>query len=420
MISPGSKGWVLKYFNLIEKHKISIDCEKIIAQNSTLKNKAYKHLLFSKTGIIFGYPSESIFAQDLNQEKWTSDEKLSFLLFECHLYIFISNGGKLDDIDAFLLSILDFYENHSVISFSKIFTFFLKESPSEKLEKLLSKRAEIRKNLIDNSFWVNYLSNTFVYLDVILYDEFLKTNKSLFLSNYENYAENALYTIILAAQADGKIEIKEKHLFDVFLASAKIHDKKKDEISELIHADIPLSIIKKSSLKNELFKRFLLDISVLTIFASHDEHPSEELDFLNEFVKHLNLKEENLLETLGVVESFLLKHNQQIPFLSDSNAVEKVYKNFSKRWIKILGRNKDKLANELRQSKELVSLIKKSTTKELTKEEKEKVKSQFMEIAKSMPALAIFILPGGALLLPIVLKIIPDLIPSAFRDNELD
>ena len=31
-----------------------------------------------------------------------------------------------------------------------------------------------------------------------------------------------------------------------------------------------------------------------------------------------------------------------------------------------------------------------------------------------------FLLPGGALLLPIVLKIIPDLIPSAFRDNELD
>jgi len=29
-------------------------------------------------------------------------------------------------------------------------------------------------------------------------------------------------------------------------------------------------------------------------------------------------------------------------------------------------------------------------------------------------------LPGGALLLPLVLKIIPDLIPSAFRDNEVN
>jgi hypothetical protein len=92
----------------------------------------------------------------------------------------------------------------------------------------------------------------------------------------------------------------------------------------------------------------------------------------------------------------------------------------SKRWIKILGRNKDKLATELRQSKELVQLIRKSTKEELSKEEKERVKTQFMDIVKSMPALAIFLLPGGALLLPIVLKVIPTLVPSAFRDNETD
>ena len=55
-----------------------------------------------------------------------------------------------------------------------------------------------------------------------------------------------------------------------------------------------------------------------------------------------------------------------------------------------------------------------------SKEEKETVKLQFMDIVKSMPSLAIFMLPGGAFLLPLVLKIIPDLIPSAFRDNEVE
>lgn len=85
-----------------------------------------------------------------------------------------------------------------------------------------------------------------------------------------------------------------------------------------------------------------------------------------------------------------------------------------------MGRNKDKLALEVKQSKELVYLIRKSTTKELTKEEKELVKTQFKDIVRSMPSLAIFMLPGGAFLLPLVLKIIPDLIPSAFRDNEVE
>jgi hypothetical protein len=81
---------------------------------------------------------------------------------------------------------------------------------------------------------------------------------------------------------------------------------------------------------------------------------------------------------------------------------------------------RDRLTIELKQSKELVGLIRKSTKEDLTKEEKEKVKTQFMDIVKTMPALAIFLLPGGALLLPIVLKIIPDLVPSAFKENELD
>lgn len=68
----------------------------------------------------------------------------------------------------------------------------------------------------------------------------------------------------------------------------------------------------------------------------------------------------------------------------------------------------------------MVFLIKKSTVQELTKEEKEQVKTQFMDIVRSMPTLAIFMLPGGALLLPLVLKIIPDLIPSAFRNNDIE
>jgi hypothetical protein len=91
----------------------------------------------------------------------------------------------------------------------------------------------------------------------------------------------------------------------------------------------------------------------------------------------------------------------------------------SKRWGKILLRNKDKLVLEIQQSKELMILLGKSTQRDLTKEEKEQVKMQLMDIMKSMPSLAIFLIPGGSLLLPIFLKIIPSLMPSAFRDNEV-
>ena len=83
----------------------------------------------------------------------------------------------------------------------------------------------------------------------------------------------------------------------------------------------------------------------------------------------------------------------------------------------LLHKNKLRLYEELSQSKEAMRLIKKSTHTNLTEEEKQKVKTQLLDICKAIPAFAVFMLPGGALLLPLLIKLIPDILPSAFRDN---
>ncbi|CAM1340485.1 LETM1 domain-containing protein [Tenacibaculum aestuarii] len=85
-------------------------------------------------------------------------------------------------------------------------------------------------------------------------------------------------------------------------------------------------------------------------------------------------------------------------------------------------KNKKRLAKELQESKELVFLIRKSLTTSLTDEEKAKVKQQTLDICKAIPAFTVFMLPGGALLLPLLIKLIPDILPSAFRadDEELE
>ncbi|WP_299064688.1 LETM1 domain-containing protein [uncultured Polaribacter sp.] len=83
----------------------------------------------------------------------------------------------------------------------------------------------------------------------------------------------------------------------------------------------------------------------------------------------------------------------------------------------LLHRNKLRLDLELRQSKEAVSLIKKATHSNLSEEEKEKIRVQLLDICKAIPALAVFLLPGGALLLPLLIKLIPDILPSAFQDD---
>jgi hypothetical protein len=83
-------------------------------------------------------------------------------------------------------------------------------------------------------------------------------------------------------------------------------------------------------------------------------------------------------------------------------------------------RNKKRLLTEIVGSKDLVMLLGKSTYKDLSKEERRKVKIQLLDICKGVPSLAIFLLPGGSILLPLLIHYIPELLPSAFDENRIE
>ncbi len=78
--------------------------------------------------------------------------------------------------------------------------------------------------------------------------------------------------------------------------------------------------------------------------------------------------------------------------------------------------NVDAMVLEIRQTGELGTLLGKAAAgKTLTADEKRKVKSQLIDLAKAVPALAIFAAPGGMLLLPLLAKLLPfNLLPSAW------
>ena len=416
MISPGAKGWINKYFDLIEKDNFSLK----INRPSDMDLDHFLHLTFSHSGIVFGYPSELLFATHFDDSKWTIEEKLKLLLFESHLFVYKMLKQKESvKKEEFIASMLAFYGRHNSYSITKIFTFFLKESNEEKLENIFTKRIEIKTNILDTNTWLNYLTNVFVYLDVILYYEFLKNEEQSTFSNYSELAKDALTAISMSAFSNGYIEEKEKSLFKIFLASASLQEEKKELALKQFKEGTYYSDFSPSIKERWLFKRFILELSALTVLSDQRVAPTEKT-FLLELAGFLEVSKMELEEIRVLVGNFVLNNNKRVAFLNSSSSYEKMFSSLSRRWIKVLGRNKDKLAAELNQSKELIQLIKKSTTQELTKEEKELVKIQFLDILKSMPSLAIFMLPGGALLLPLLLKIIPDLIPSAFRENEID
>ena len=416
MLLPGSKGWIEKYFNLLEKGKIVIRYE----QPDDAELEEFIHAALARTGIVFGYPSRFLFAKDVDATHWTTEERLKFLLFESLLFVYkLKRSDEAFTKTDFLSTLHSFYENHSAKSIQKIFRFLLRETKEENIESILTKRVDIKVNYLENKFWVNYFNNVFIYLDVILFHAYLQETSHSKLFNYTEMAMNALNAITLAAYADGKIDNQEKTMFSVFLASANLSEMHRDIAESRFEKGATVADFTPLLQSNILLKYFVLDLSAFVLFSNF-QHSKAELQHLQNLSVYMGLNENHVHKAIAITEQFLLSNQKQIPFLTTSSSVEKLYSSLSVRWIRILGRNKDKLAVEIKQSKELVFLIKKSATTELNKQEKELVKTQFKDIVKSMPSLAIFMLPGGAVLLPLVLKVIPDLLPSAFRDNELE
>lgn len=415
MLSPGAKGWIAKYFQMMDTGEIAVTWD----QPKQLSDEQFNHFFLVQSGLVFGYTSRLMFAHNVEQKHWTKDEQLTTLLFEAHLFTYIRslNGAEFDRKE-FIEILYTFYKHHRVNSLSSLIGYFLKETKEEKIERILDKRTEVPKQLLSTKSWMTYLTNTFVYLDVLLFDAHLKPIEGDEVVDYQQLAMLSLAIISLSAYSDNVVEDQEKLMFESFLASADL-DGDEREIAKLrFKRGVSLNELGSELIDNWNFRRYLLDLSALTIFSNHDAG-QVEIDFLESLRKWLDLSQVDLDDAIVAAQQFVLQHRQQVAFLHDASAVESMIDNVSKRWIKILGRNKDKLAVELRQSKELLFLIKKSTTEELTKEEKEKVKVQFLDIVKSMPALAIFLLPGGAVLLPIVLRIIPTLVPSAFKENDV-
>lgn len=416
MLAPGAKGWINKYFELVDSGEISLQ----VRRPKGVRKLHFIHLTLGNCGIVFGYPLHLIFGRNLDDSNWTNEEKLKLLLFESHLFVYLQiHKDREFEKDEFIDSLSLFYRSHNARSITKFFSLFRKAEKVELLEDVLAKRVDIKLKILENKWWVNSLSNAFVYLDVILFDDFEHKDQQHALNSYASYAQNALTAITLSAYSDGVIEDKEKDLFNVFLASANLEDEQREIAKERFKNGATFDDFSIYIQDHWLLKRFLLDLSALMIFSNHDAL-DEEIDFLDLLANHFSIPEFELEETMAMVENFVLKSKDKASFLTDQANYEKVYFSITKRWSKVLVRNKDKIAVEIQESRELIALVRKSTRTELTKEEKEAVRDQLRDIVKSVPALTIFMLPGGTVLMPLLLKMLPDLVPSAFRENTLD
>jgi hypothetical protein len=125
-------------------------------------------------------------------------------------------------------------------------------------------------------------------------------------------------------------------------------------------------------------------------------------------------------DSILCVSHFHIEHKKEVLLFQQSNPLSNFYENSSQLVNKLIRRNSKRLVKEMRQSKDLMLLISKSTHSDLSKEEQKRMQAQLLDTLKTIPSLAIFMLPGGAILLPLFAKLIPNILPSAFDDNRIE
>ena len=90
------------------------------------------------------------------------------------------------------------------------------------------------------------------------------------------------------------------------------------------------------------------------------------------------------------------------------------------RLSRVLFENMDALWSEIRETGDLaVLLARRAAGQKLETDEQRRMREQLLDVVRAVPSLAVFALPGGFVLLPLLLKLLPfDLRPSSFRDDD--
>ena len=389
-MNPSANGWIKKLI-------------KELSSQTLFDNPSdydfYK--AFRNSGFIYGYNIKVVNDYIVNPD-FTEEE-----LCKVNLCIAFINTHKTSGSETNLFdSIIDFYTAINENKTSFLGELLGRDSAEALVEKIMHKRIQIHENVITKNF-NHYITNVLLYIDVIAYDHFL--NSKLITKAYLETLESTIITIVVEAlNLKSEKSNYDKSLIELFESSLRY-----EQIGHMTYAE---AIENAKQLRHNLY---YLDIACMAAWSDEWIEPAEA-EFLENLSTALDINDKERNESLNSINLFFNANRDKIPLLSAKNVVKSFYNRSSQMVSKLITRNSHRLLQELRDSKELMILLSKSTVRDLTAEEQKKVNEQLLDIFKSIPSLAIFLLPGGAILLPIVIKFIPKLLPSAFDDNRIE
>ncbi len=395
MINPSAPGWIDKFFS---EQKFS----EVIPFETT--DSFYYRV--RETGFIYGHIISIDSEIPIPIKGWFKTEISKIALLNTLYHVFCLEKRNSEP-QNFIAEVLKFYREMNPEGFNLFKILLPKDTPSLSLENIIDQRVQTNDSIISKNF-SHLVTNALLFIDVLAFRQYLEHGAipEKYLKRIE---ETVLGIVGLALKTK---TIKSQHddlLIKLFEASIRYSKFSKVTVDTL-------ETLTLSYFSNKLEQYYLIDMAGMALW-SDGVVENEEAYFLFSLGSMMGVSDDFVIQSIATTNSFITTYKKKIPYFNYSNPVKHFYDQMTHTVVKLIIRNKNRLVKEIVQSKELMVLLAYSTTRDLDAKEKKKVKKQLLDICKTIPSLTIFLLPGGSLLLPILIKFIPTMLPSAFNEN---
>lgn len=394
-MNPSAAGWINKYLE---------EYDQDLQNLSTLSFEEFYHEL-KKVGFIYGTNLIPVSLRKNDDFKLTQEELAKVNLFTA-LSIVYFHFKPEHNHELCLKTIISFYTKLKRTHQSLFqFKWLSKSKPEKEVESILHQRVQTNDSYFQKNF-SNIVTNALLFVDVLAFKNYLDRvyEPCWFATRLEELLVNSLYLALKEKKLKGKYD---KIIIKLIQSSLRYHEI--DDLKQL--SDLNFGI-----LKDKVEKHYLIDMMCMTLYSDEVIDESEK-EFIIKLSHSLNISRQDLNHSIQFLYDFVNKNKSEIYYFNKAHPVKYFYDRTYRTLSLLIVRNKKRIINEISQSKELMNLLMISSYRDLNSSEKRKVKTQLLDIFKTIPSLAIFALPGGSLLLPIVIKMIPSILPSSFNEN---
>ena len=165
-------------------------------------------------------------------------------------------------------------------------------------------------------------------------------------------------------------------------------------------------------------RRFVLEQTILGSLVD-GSRSAREVAFIRSLAENLGVSAEELERIEIEMAEFFAIHRSILDVFRISAGAGAMGEELVQSMQRTLEKNFHRLMREVRQTGELsVLLTRAARGQKLSAQERRRMRVQLIDVAKAVPALAIFAAPGGILLLIALAKVLPfNILPSAFQDE---